>query len=168
MLYAAAMLHWKPGMPLYHGTFHDFPKPKLGRGGAFWTTPDPAIAAKYARPYYVRKPEVFAWEVHLSPSAKVFNLRDLSQRPIRALFDAINEARHYSLFGPWSEEYWARNADFGNLEANLWAAGFLRKKKVDALIIADVQGTSREEHESVAILRMGAIESLQRVVIVGR
>lgn len=155
-----------PGQPLFHGTRHDFPKLKRNALGILWTTPEPGIAAEYARVWYDKKPLVYAWEITLKPRAKVVELTDLSQPAIRALFDATNEVRG-SYLGPWTERDWAEHSDFGTLEQFRWAARFLAERRVDAVVVQDKQGTTDVRHMSVAVLRMSAIDTLQRVVISG-
>lgn len=142
---------------LYRG----WPRDKLAKNelGVLWTTPSLVVAREYATPSYAA--EGVVWTLHVEPSMRVFDLRDLSQAPIRALFEATNEARRSGM-GAWTEEDWRRHADFGVFEQFSWTASFLRKRRVEAVLVADSLARMGIPHVSVALLNMKAIVSAEK------
>jgi len=153
------------GDPLYHGTYHDFARPRLNAQGILWLTPNPVVATEYGSPYYVKSPTAFLWTIRLKRGAKVLDLADLSQPAIRSLFENQNVRKEStSPFGAWSEDYWRQHADFGLLEER-GAVPFLKAKRVDGVTSRDSLATMGIPHDSVALLRLGAIESMEKSVV---
>jgi len=151
--------------PLYHGTYHDFAKPKLNGRGILWLAPNPVVAVEYGSPYYVKSPTAFVWKIQLKKGAKIVDLADLSQPAVRALFESLNVVKvAMSPFGAWSEDAWRQHADFGTLEER-GAIAFLKSKRVDGVTSRDSLSTTGIPHDSVALLRLGAIESMEKTVV---
>ena len=150
----------------YHGTYHDYEKMKLPQGDRIlWLTPNPVVAREYASPYYSKGP-AYVWEIRLKSGSKIINLRDLDHPVVRKAFDALNEAYGSTSFaGVWTEDYWRKNVDFGVLEHRRWLPGFFRRNRIDGLVIQDKLGTTPINHESVALLRKSAIQSMERKVV---
>jgi len=147
----------------YHGTSKDFEKPKLNALGILWLAPNPKVAQEYATPHWVKGPG-YVWEIHLKGGSKVVNLRDLSHPVVREAFDMMNEQARMGM-GAWSEEAWGTQADFGMLEYRRWMIGFFKKKRIDGLVVQDTLSTTPLKHESLALLRLAAIESMERKVV---
>lgn len=152
------------GLRLYHGTTKDFSKPKLNGLGILWLTENPRVAAQYGHKHYVRTPIAYVWEIDLKPTAKIVNLRDLSNRAIYAAFQAQNEANRSGM-GDWSESDWKQRADFGVLERWGWMVGLLKKKGLDGVYVQDTLGTVDIPHSSVALFKLSAIERIERLEI---
>lgn len=148
-------------MKLYHGTNHDFKKPKLNGFGILWLTFNPRIAFQYGAKHYSDKAVSYVWEIELKSGVKIPNFRDLKNPAINAAFEAQNEANSMGL-GAWTEDDWRQHADFGVLERWGWMVGFLKKKRLDGVIIQDSLGTIDIPHASVALFRLGAIASMER------
>lgn len=144
----------------YHGTQRDFEKPKLNALGVLWLAPNPKVAEEYARKSYSSS-QGYLWEVRLKPGAKIVNLRDLSHPAVRAAFDMMNESARSGL-GEWTEQDWQERVDFGMLEYRRWMVGFFKKRRIDGLVVQDTLSTTPVKHESVALLRLSAIESMTR------
>jgi hypothetical protein len=144
----------------WHGTYHTYDTPEK-RDGVLWLAMSPDVAFSYGDVYWRPKDsKVTVWNITLKPSARLVNLRDLSNPIVRAFADALNETRRYSLFGPISDENWPSWADFGLVEGVSWAKGFFRKKRVDGLIVTDAN-QDITKHDSVALLNTGVIESME-------
>ena len=153
------------GEPLYHGTHHDFDRPKLNARGILWLTPNPVVATEYGSPHYVKMATAFLWTIRLKRGAKIVDLADLSQPAIRGLFDNQNVRKEFtSPFGTWSEDYWRKHADFGLLEER-GAVAFLKRKRIDGVTSRDNLSTVGIPHDSVALLRLGAIESMDKSTV---
>ena len=152
------------GLRLYHGTTANFTKPKLNGFGVLWLAENPRVAAQYGHKHYVRTQVAYVWEIDLKPSAKIANLRDLSNRAIRAAFEAQNEANRSGM-GDWSESDWEQRADFGVLERWGWMVGFLKKKGLDGVYVQDTLGTTDIPHTSVALFKLSAIEHMERIEV---
>jgi hypothetical protein len=148
-------------MKLYHGTYHDFKKPKLNGLGILWLTFNPRIAFQYGAKSYSKKPVSYVWEIELKSSAKLPNFRDLKHPAIRAAFEAQNEANSMGL-GAWTEDDWKQHADFGVIERWGWMVGLLKSKRLDGVVIQDSLGTIDIAHASVALFRLGAITTMER------
>jgi hypothetical protein len=146
--------------PLYHGTTKDFAKPKLQGNGVLWLTPNPKVALRYAVPYY-HKGDAYLWEIQLKPNARILELGDSSNPVIRKLIDDLNASSQLS---KWSYEDWPKEADFGILELKPWIRNYLRSK-TDALTVQDTMGTTGISHDSVALLNLRAIESMEKKVV---
>jgi hypothetical protein len=149
--------------PLYHGTYHDFQKPKLNGLGILWLAPNPVVAAEYATPYYSKGPG-YVWKIQLKGGAKIVDLADLSQPAIRALFENVNEQARYRL-GPWSEEDWRKRTDFGMLETYRGSVAFLKSKRIDGITCRDSVSTMGIPHDSVGLFKLSAIETMERQVV---
>jgi hypothetical protein len=149
--------------PLYHGTSHNYEKPKLNPRGILWLTPNPVVAAEYATPHY-HKGESFVWKFQLKGGAKIVDLSDLSHPVIREVFNSTNESRKYTL-GPWTEEDWERHTDFGTLEQFAWLPKFLKSKGIDGVTCRDSISTIGIPHDSVALLKLSAIASMEKQVV---
>lgn len=135
--------------------------------GIVWLTPSKVAATEYAAPYYA--PRGYVWSVTLKPHRRVASLTDLESKPIRAFFNAANDVRASGL-GGWSEEDWRERVDFGVLEQFRWAARFLAKRGLDAVVVRDSIGTTGIPHVSLALLRKSAIEDMtvEEVELPGR
>jgi hypothetical protein len=151
---------------LYHGTYHDFDKLRLNANGVLWLTPNPVVAAEYGSPYYSKRDTAIVWRVKLKPTAKVVELDDLSHPAVRALFENQNvRLQSSSPFGARTEQAWRQVADFGLLEER-GAIPFLKGKRVDAVTVKrDTLGTTPIPHDSVALLRLSAIESADKTTL---
>jgi hypothetical protein len=149
-------------LPLYHGARASFDKPKLNALGILWLTPNPIVAAEYSTPYY-HKGESYLWKVYLKPGAKIIELGDVSNPIINDLREQLNSS-FYQL-GPVSAEEWPRIADFGIMESKRWVRGYLRKKRVDGLTVKDTLSSTPIQHDSVALLHLGAIDSMEKQVL---
>lgn len=149
--------------PLYHGTYHDFEKPKLNWLGILWLAPNPIVAAQYATPHYSKGPG-YVWKVQLKGGAKIVDLSDLSHPAVRELFESINEVKK-SMMGAWSEDDWRSHVDFGILEQFKWSTKFLKSKRIDGVTCRDSVNTMGVPHDSVALFKLSAIESLERQVV---
>ena len=151
--------------PLYHGTYHDYEKPKLNRIGILWLTPNPRVAAQYAlTTWSPTKGKGFVWEVLLKSSARIVDLADLSHPVIRELYESLNDIRKHVL-GPVSEDSWRAQADFGIFEAYPWTVRFLKSKRIDGATCADRVSTMPIPHDSVALFKLSVIQSVQRVAV---
>lgn len=149
---------YTPGQALYHGTPRPFDRLQLGgEAKVLWLTDSRDAAGVYARPYYVRSDVVYLWEIHLKPSARILDLKDLSNPIARALKDKVSEFRT-STWGAISDEDWPSFADFGIVEGYSWVRPFLRSKRVDGVWVDDRAG-SKLGHRSIALLNLGAIAS---------
>lgn len=129
------------GMPLrwWHGTRVAFDR--LGNrnaSGCYWLA-DRVTAEAYARSAWWRDGPMRLVEVDLAPQTRVADLSDLHDPVVAAFRDSVNTIRE-SGWGALSDAEWARTADFGMLEAYPWARPFFRAKRVDAILVWDVQG----------------------------
>lgn len=144
--------------PFYHGTYHDYEKPKLkgtlGGNGIFWLALKRETAAGYANPWYKPKgTQSFIWEIYLKPGTRIIDLNDTSNPAIEEIRQGVG----------YDKEYWETSVGFGILEHKEWIVKFLRQKRVDALYVKnDRLGTGATEHDSVALLNLNKIASMQR------
>jgi hypothetical protein len=150
-----------PMGPYYHGTYHDYEKPKLngtlGGNGIFWLALEKEIAAGYSNPWYKPKDkQSFIWEIYLKPGTKIIDLNDTSNPVIDEIRTGVG----------YEKEYWETKVGFGILEHKEWIVRFLRQKRVDAVFVKnDRLGTGVTEHSSLALLNLKKIESISRTAI---
>lgn len=147
-------------MVVYHGTtFDGEPSVKGKPSGILWVTLDPQVAKNYAG----RKGSPRVWEIELSPSAKLVDLRDLSDPFTQHIREQVNVGRRFT-FGAVSPEQWPSYADFGLVEANPW---LVTQAKAHGIYLLKVTDTSRwgagEAVDSIAILSDKAILSTVQV-----
>lgn len=147
--------------PLYHGAKVDFEKPKLNNNGILWLAPNVKVALDYATPYY-HSGDSYVWELRLKPNAKVIDLGDLSDPIVQELRKGFISPLTNQ---PISEASWPSYADFGILEAKRWVRGFLRKKRVDGVTVQDSLGTTAIQHDSLALINLGAIAAAEKKVV---
>ena len=157
----SSLLDHAPQNPLYHGAQADFEKPKLNGQGILWLAFTPKVALDYATPHY-HKGDSYLWEVKLKGGAKIIDLGDLSDPIIQELRQGVISPITNQ---PISEASWPSYADFGILEAKRWVRGFLRKKRVDGIVVKDSLGTTAIQHDSVALINLGAIAKLDKRVV---
>jgi len=138
--------------PYYHGTYHDFMRPKLGGYGIFWLTDNRRVALQYSSPYYA-KGDKWLWTIYLKPGTSIIDLADVSNPIVNELREMLNP----SLLHPISEEEWGGQADFGLLELKSWIIGFLKERGVDGVFVKDKLGTSPIPHKSLALFKLGKI-----------
>lgn len=143
--------------PYYHGTYHDFSKPKLSGYGIFWLTDNRRVALQYSSPYYA-KGDKWLWTIHLKSGTNIIDLADVSNPIINDLREMLNKI----LLHPISEEGWGRQADFGLLEVKKWIIGFLKERGVDGVFVKDKLGTMPIAHRSLALFKLGKIASVER------
>ena len=139
----------------YHGTYQEFDKPKL-QNGVLWLAFDRKVAEGYGNPHWkpVGTPTT-VWEIELRPSAKVVDLKDLSNPIVRKFKDEASMISSF-MMGPISDEEYLRWADFGYLERYRWALGFFKSNGVQAITLDDnLFGTP---HRSMAVISMRAIK----------
>lgn len=156
----ASYYTYDPSHPLYHGTSKDFESLKLSSNGLLWLTPSREAAIAYSDKHWEKAPTKYLWTVQLKSNAKILSLGNLSNKTIREIYESISDLRR-STFGPIKEEDWLSFADFGILEGYQWVKGFLKKRKVDGVTCAD-RAASQIDHDSVALLRLPAIQSATR------
>lgn len=118
--------------------------------GIVWLAPDRDTALSYG-------PSVV--EVHLSPSAHIIDLRDLSNAVVQEFKDTASSSRERTVGYPISDADWASWADFGMLEGNTWAVALLLKGGIDGVVVADSRGSSAVPHDSLALLNLSAVSS---------
>jgi hypothetical protein len=155
------------GLPTtwYHGTHHDFErlKPKADYLKAIWLG-DLETATVYAEGY-LRQGVI---QVELDPNARVVDMRDVTDPIMVEYLALINEQAKYGVFGsgPSAEEWANKWYDYGELEHYRFSGPFFRSKKVDALLVRDVQGWSGgKKTVSLAVLNKNRILAQKRVSI---
>jgi len=148
------------GLPLrwWHGTRAAFDRlHNRNASGCYWLA-DRATAEAYARSAYWRSAPERLVEIDLDPKTRVADLSDLSDPVVAAFRDQVNMIRE-SGWGALSDAEWSEAADFGMLEAYQWARPFFRAKRVDALLVWDVQG-----HHSAPRVKTLCLLNRSRVV----
>lgn len=155
------------GLPTtwYHGTHHDFArlKPKADDLKVIWLG-DQETATVYAEGY----PRQGVIQVELDPDARVVDMRDVTDPIMVEYLALINEQAKYGVFGsgPSAEEWANKWYDYGELEHYRFSGPFFRSKKVDALLVRDVQGWSGgKKTVSLAVLNKSRILAQKRVSI---
>lgn len=123
---------------------------------------NPVVAAEYSTPWY-HKSDSYLWKIYLKSNAKVIELGDASNPIINELRENLNSS--FFKLGPVSSEEWPNVADFGIMESQRWVRGFLKKKRVDGLTIRDTLSTTPIAHASVALINLGAISSMEKMVL---
>lgn len=118
--------------------------------GIVWLAPDRDTALSYG-------PRVV--EVHLAPSARIIDLRDLSDTVVQELKDTASSSRERTIGYPISDADWPSWADFGMLEGNTWAVPMLLKGGIDGIVVSDSRGSSAVAHDSLALLNLSAVSS---------
>lgn len=147
----------------WHGTYKDYDQIKT-QGGFFWLALSRDIAFRYGNVHW--RPDdsrVHLWEIRLHPSAKIVDLRDLTNPIVQKFRNAVNEARgaNMNVGGPISEAEWAAWADFGIIEGYRWARRWLMQRKVDGVVVSDTAG-GITPHDSVALFTVKVIASAER------
>lgn len=147
---------------VYHGTSSS--KPPTRQNGILWAAPDQHMALNYANTYW-RQGTPTLWAIRLNPTARIADLRDLNNPVIRQIKEQVAAERKMSFGVGISDESWPSYADFGLLETRRWVIDELKKARVDAVWVHDVDGmTGGARKDSLAILTDKAIHAVTKVV----
>lgn len=147
---------------VYHGTSSS--KPPTRQNGILWAAPDQHMALNYASTYW-RQGTPTLWAIKLNPTARIADLRDLNNPVIRQIKEQVAAERKMSFGVGISDESWPSFADFGLLETRRWILDELKKARVDAVWVHDVDGmTGGARKDSLAILTDKAIHAVTKVV----
>ncbi len=154
-----------PERTYFHGTYHDYARPKLNALDVLWLTADRSVAYDYGDRHW--RPEdssVTVWRIVLKPNAHIVDLADPANPHVSAFKDSVNITRRMS-FGELSDGEWPCWADFGMFDGYAWTAAFFLDRGVQGVLVNDSHGGRKRgsyKHRSLALLDLGVIASMER------
>jgi len=122
--------------------------------GIVWLAPDPETALSYG-------PRLL--KVTLHPSADIIDLRDLSNTTVQYIKETASTNRERTIGRSIPDSSWSSWADFGMLEGNEWVVPALLDDWVAGIVVSDSRGSSAIPHDSLALLNVNVISSMEEI-----